>query len=137
MVYLKIDNIGDMPFNYKVAVTVKGSTMGKNAWGEDIYLPNYLRYGVVFGTTEADVEAQVADRLTARTHATTDWGMLDTWAEPSPYTMKPTDASHYAALIIHMPEEVGDIANYRGTNQPRVDLGIKVFAQQSGTDMYD
>lgn len=137
VVYLKIDNIGDMPFNYKVAVTVKGSTMGKNAWGEDIYLPNYLRYGVVFGTTEADVEAQVADRLTARTHATTDWGMLDTWAEPSPYTMKPTDASHYAALIIHMPEEVGDVANYRGANQPRVDLGIKVFAQQSGTDMYD
>ena len=66
-----------------------------------------------------------------------DEHMLDTWAEPSPYTMKPTDASHYAALIIHMPEEVGDIANYRGANQPRVDLGIKVFAQQSGTDMYD
>lgn len=137
VVYLKIDNTGDMAFDYKVAVTVEGSSIGKNAWGEDIYLPNYLRYGVVFGTTEAEVQAQVADRLTARSHATNDWGMLDTWAEPSPYTVKPSDGPHYAALIVHMPEEVGNAANYYGITEPTVELGIKVFAQQAGTDMYE
>lgn len=76
VVYMKIDNIGDAAFNYKIAVTVEDSQNGKNAWGEDIYLPNYLRYGVVFGKTETDVQQQVKDRLTAKTHAPNDWGTL-------------------------------------------------------------
>ena len=34
VVYLRIDNVGDMPFNYKVAVTVNKSDPGRNAWGK-------------------------------------------------------------------------------------------------------
>lgn len=131
VVYLQIENIGDMAFNYKVAVTVEDFTNGKNAWNEDIYLPNYLRYGVVFGHTEEEVKQQVKDRLEAKTHAPNDWGMLDTWSVDAPYTYQVTDKPHYAALIVHMPEEVGNIANYRGPQEPRVELGIKVFAQQA------
>ena len=133
VVYLKIDNLGDMAFNYKVAVTVDDFENGKNAWGEEIYLPNYLRYGIVFGETEAAVQQQVKDRLTARENAPNDWGALDTWSAPSPYQFDPGDDAHYAALIVHMPEEVGNIANYRGFDVPEVKLGIKVFAQQIGT----
>ena len=130
VVYLKIDNLGDMDFNYKVAVTVKRATIGYNALGEEIYLPNYLRYGVVMGKTEADVEAQVQDRLTARANAPNDWAALGTWSEESPYVFKASDDSHYAALIVYMPEEITNIANYRGATQPRVELGITVSAQQ-------
>ena len=84
VVYLKIDNTGDMAFQYKIAVTVQDSQKGKNAWGEEIYLPNYLRYGVVFGQTEAEVQQQVNNRLAAKDHAPNDWGALGTWPEMSP-----------------------------------------------------
>lgn len=135
VVYLKIDNGGDVAFNYKIAVTVKGATKGKNAWGDEIYLPNHLRYGIVFGETEADVQQQVKDRLAARNHAPDDWGMLGTWSEISPYTFDAGENSRYTALIVYMPEEVGDAANYRGFDVPQVKLGITVFAQQENTPM--
>ena len=135
VVYLKIENTGDVDFNYKVAVTVKDSQIGKNMWGEEIYLPNYLRYGVVFGQTEAEVQQQVKDRLTAKTNAPNDWGTLGAWSEISPYTFEAGEAPHYAAMIIYMPEEVGNRANYRGADVPQVKLGITVFAQQANAPM--
>lgn len=131
VVYLKIENNGDVDFKYKVAVTVEDFTNGKNAWGEEIYLPNYLRYGVVFAETETELEEKVKDRLASRTHAPNDWGTLGTWSEISPYTFEVGEKPHYAALIIFMPEEVGNVANYRGFQEPRVELGITVFAQQA------
>ena len=141
VVYLKIDNEGDVPFKYKVAVTVEDHTDGKNAWGEEIYLPNYLRYGVVFGENEADVQKMVEDRLASRTHAPNDWRALETWSKVSPYTLPVKDekdekeSSNYAALIVYMPEEVGNKANYRGFDVPQVKLGIKVFAQQANAPL--
>ena len=135
VVYLKIDNLGDLDFKYKLAVTVDNFETGTNIWGEPIYLPNYLRYGVVFGRTEAEVQQQLADRLSAKNQAPNHWGALDTWSEVSPYTFKVGEASHYAALIIHMPEEVDNAANYRGFDVPRVELGITVFAQQANVPL--
>lgn len=135
VVYLKIDNEGDVDFNYKVTVTIEDFTNGKNAWGEEIYLPNYLRYGVVFAESETELQEMVRDRLNTRTHATNDWGMLGTWSEVSPYIFEAGENPHYAALIIYMPEEVGNAANYRGFAEPRVELGITVFAQQSNAPL--
>ena len=137
VVYLKIDNLGDLSFNYKIAVTVEGYTNGKNAQYQDIYLPDYLRYGVVFGKTEAEVEAQVAERLIAQENAPNDWSVLDTWSEPAPYPFEADEQTHYAALIVYMPEEVDNVANYRGTTRPEVKLGITVFAQQENAPFED
>ena len=135
VVYLKMNNMGNVPFNYKIAVTVADFDNGENAWGEDIYLPDYLRYGIVFGQTEAEVQQQVKNRLTAQTQAPDNWGALGTWSEISPYTYDVGEDPHYAALIVYMPEEVGNAANYRGFNAPQVKLGIKVFAQQADAPM--
>lgn len=133
VVYLKIDNLGNTDFRYKLAVTVEACQKGKNAWGEDIYLPDYLRYGAVFGKTEAEVQALVRDRLTARDQAPNT--PLGTWSEISPYTFEAGTDAHYAALIVYMPEDVGNAANYRGITEPRVELGITVFAQQANAPM--
>ena len=129
VVYLKIENNGDVDFNYKVAVTVDKVITGKNAWGEDIYLPKYLRYGVVFAESETALQEEVKNRLEARSHA------LGTWSEISQYTFNVGENAHYAALIVYMPEEVGNAANYRGFTEPRVELGIAVFAQQANAPM--
>ncbi len=135
VVYLRIENNGDVDFNYKIAVTVEGFDIGKSVLGNDIYLPNYLRYGVVFGQTEAEVQQLVKDRLTSKSHAPNEWGALGTWSKVSPYTFAADEEPHYAALIVYMPEEVGDAANYRGVPEPRVELGITVFAQQANAPM--
>ena len=135
VVYLKIDNAGDMDFRYKVAVTVQDFTNGKNAWGEEIYLPDYLRYGVVFAESEQALKETLKDRLDARSHGMRDWGALGTWSEVSPYLFEAGEDAHYAALIVHMPEEVDNAANYRGFQEPQVILGITVSAQQANAPM--
>lgn len=135
VVFLEIANKGDVAFQYKLTVTVEHSVEGENLWGEEIYLPNYLRYGVVFGKTEAEVQQEVAHRLAAKNNAPNDWGALGTWSEISPYTYETTDPPHYAALIVYMPEEVGNRANYRGPDIPQVSLGITVFAQQANAPL--
>jgi hypothetical protein len=113
-----------------VSVNVSKVDTGRNAWGEEIYLPNYLRYGAVFARTEAELKQLLKDRLSAKGLADKQWNALSTWSEPSPYTFGVGEESHYGALIIHMPESVGNVANYRGFTQPRVELGITVSAQQ-------
>lgn len=130
VVYLKIENNGDLDFNYQMAVTVSNFENGRNAWGEEIYLPDHLRYGAVFAESEEALQELVKDRLSAKAQATKDWDRLGTWSEPSPYTFEAGEAPHYGALIIHMPESVGNVANYRGFTQPTVELGITVSAQQ-------
>jgi len=95
----------------------------------------------VFGENEADVQQMVKDRLASRTHAPNEWRALETWSEISPYTLDVKgvedvkESSHYAALIVYMPEEVGNKANYRGFDVPQVKLGITVFAQQANAPM--
>ena len=131
VVYLKIENAGNVDFKYKIAVTIQDFTVGKNILGNDIYLPDYLRYGVVFAESEDELQTLVKDRLSAKNNATNDWSSLGTWSEISPYTLKTGANPHYAALIIYMPENVDNVANYRGFTAPRVELGITVSAQQA------
>lgn len=135
VVYLRIENDGTVDFNYKLAVNVKKVTTGESVWGNEIYLPNYLRYGVVFGKTEDEVRQQVKDRLTSKGNATNVWGPLGTWSKEAPYSFTTQEEYQYAALIVYMPEEVDNSANYRGGDQPQVDLGITVFAQQANAPM--
>ena len=132
VVWLKIENLGDVDFNYKLAVTVEGVDEGYNEKGDPIYLPNYLRFGAVFGETEAEVQALIDERLEARTHAP---HALGTWSDVSPNTFEVGEDPHYAALVVYMPEEVNNIANYRGGNIPKVKLGITVHAQQANAPL--
>ena len=133
VVYLKIENKGDVDFNYKLSVTVDSVKTAMGVLGNEIYLPNYLRFGAVFAESEDALKAAVADRLAARDQTTVQ--PLSTWSEISEYTFDANEAPHYAALIVYMPEEVGNAANYRGGTAPQVVLGIAVKAQQAGTPM--
>lgn len=131
VVYLKIENKGDVAFDYKLSVMVDKEIPAMGVLGNDIYLTNYLRYGAVFAESEDALKAAVADRLAARDQAKLQ--PLSTWSEKSDYTFEVNQAPHYAALIVYMPEEVGNAANYRGGDAPQVVLGIAVKAQQAGT----
>ncbi len=131
VVYLKIENKGDVAFDYKLSVMVDDVTTVTGVLGNEIYLPNYLRFGAVFAESEDTLKAAVADRLVARDQAKEQ--PLGTWSKKSDYTFEANEAPHYAALIVYMPEEVGNAANYRGATAPQVVLGVSIKAQQAGT----
>lgn len=135
VVYLKIENGGNVAFDYKLSVDVNSYTTSINTYGASFCLPPYLRFGVLF----ADSEPQL-DRQLARLRAGEDMGQyidrtLNTYSLQDTVTMK-KGQTRYAAVVVWMPETVGNEANYqKGAPVPQVDLGVTVFAQQAGTPM--
>lgn len=129
VVYLKIENKGTVGFDYDLAVVPNLQTIvrAKNVYGQEIYLPEFLKFGVVFADSEAELTQMLETRDLAKQRATTAL---------SSYTSKPDNlqagGEKFAAVIIRMPEEVGNAANYRGSTPPSVELGITVQAMQEG-----
>lgn len=128
VVYLKITNNGNVEFNYKVSVDKVSYVDSVNVYGTTLHLPEYLRFGVAFGATEADL-----DRILAREYAAEEMESyhLNTYSKIDEVTVA-AGQTRYVALVVYMPEEVGNAANHRG-EPPKVDLGITVYAQQAGT----
>ena len=122
VVYLKIQNQGTVPFRCRLAVTVRGVTVGETAEGQPIYLPDHLRFGAVFGDFEGDLSRVAAE--TVATIPLGDWTQADTVTVPA-------GGERYAAVVVCMPKTVGNEANYRGTAAPAVELGVTVTAEQT------
>ena len=71
------------------------------------------------------MDAAVADRKKAAAIADMPLHSYDTET-----AVLAPDGISYIALVVYMPEEVKNEANYRGDDIPRVDLGITVKADQ-------
>ena len=127
VVYLKVQNKGTVPFDFKLAVSVTDYTIGTNVFGQTFNLSDYLKFGLVTAKTEAEMNAAVKNRDLAKAIAT---------SELCDYSTKATSLEAkdeiYIALVVAMPEEVANVANYRGDDVPRVDLGLIVKADQQG-----
>ena len=133
VVRLRIENPGDVEFQYKVAVNVNSYTTSLNKFGATFSLPPYLRYGVLFSASEAEL-----DRALAQSLADQDMEKLlnlNTYSAYDTVTVV-SGGARYVALVVYMPEETGNEANYKKpASQPYVDLGITIYAQQADTSM--
>lgn len=126
VVYLRVTNKGDVPFDFKSAVSVTDYTVATNVFGQKFHLQDYLKFGLTPAVeTEAEMDALVANRELAVCYATmplsnysTDTAALD------------AERTVYMALVVRMPEEVDNVANYRGEAIPRVELGLIISATQ-------
>lgn len=125
VVYMKIENRGDSAFRYRTAVNVTGYTPATNVFGNKFNLQDYLKFGLVYADSESELESKLANRDLAKEKA----GM--------PLNDYSTDTDtlaaggvKYMALIVRMPEDVGNEANYRFETVPKVELGIIVTADQ-------
>ena len=133
VVYLRVENKGDVPFEYKLSVDVNDVIVAQSVLGNDIYLPNYLKYGVLFGADEASLTRETAKVIAENEFPGETMNFpLNVYSEKDSVVLQPDD-ERYIALIVRMPEEVGNAANYRGVTVPKVDLGITVKASQEGT----
>lgn len=130
VVYLRIENNGNVDFDYMLSVDKYAYLDSINVYGTTLHLPDYLRFGVVFGANEADLE-----RDTARAIADKDMNFLklNQYSPKDTVTVSPGEV-RYAALVVYMPEEIDNYANYMtGYAAPQVQLGVTIFAQQAGT----
>ncbi len=125
VVYLKVENKGSVPFDFKTAVSVNDYTTATNVFGQHFLLQEYLKFGVAIADTEEEMDKAVETRDLAKEIATSDLGYYETKSA----TLEPGITS-YIALVVRMPEVVNNVANYRGDVIPRVDLGIIVKADQ-------
>ena len=125
VVYLKIENKGTVPFDFKTAVSVTDYTLAINVFGQSFQLQDYLKFGLTTADTEEELFEKVATRNLAKELAvmplsnySTETASLD------------AEGTVYMALIVRMPEDVTNMANYRSDVIPRVELGLIVTATQ-------
>jgi len=125
VVYLRVENNGTVPFDFQTAVSVTNYTPAVNVFGQTFNLQDYLRFGVASASTEAELAALIADREQAI--ALADMPLNNYSADTATLA---AGSTAYLALIVRMPEDVGNIANYRGSVVPKVELGVIVNATQ-------
>lgn len=129
VVYLKVENAGEVDFTYKISVNVSNYVDSINVYGQKLHLPNYLRFGVLFGAEEAELTRQLA-RSSAEEEMDQLSTKLNTYAKVDDVVVR-AGQTRYIALVVYMPEEVGNEANFRSdVGAPVVELGITLYAQQ-------
>lgn len=126
VVYLKVENKGTVPFKFDTAVNVNGCIEATNVFGQPFMLQEYLKFGLTTTDTEEEMKNSIPDRDTAIEIANEP---LHNYYKTGSFELAP-NTTKYIALIVRMPEEVGNIANYRGDTVPKVELGITVKADQ-------
>ncbi len=133
VVYLKVSNLGTLALKYNLGINIVNEIESVNVYDEKLRLSEYIEFGAI-----EDVDTPYADRDTAR-DAVTNAKTLSTG-----YTkageIEAGAASDYVALVVYMPETVGNEANYKtGEVAPQIDLGINLMATQytSEEDSFD
>lgn len=125
VIYLKVRNNGDVPFEWNTAVRPYSSTKGINVFGDSFDLKEYLEFGVVENDDFNALKESITPREKAVAYATEP---LDLYS-----TTKATlyeNSEKYLAIIVRMPEEVANVANYKHPHQPEIKLSVIVSATQ-------
>ncbi len=133
VVYLKVSNLGTLALKYNLGVNIVDEIESINVDNKALRLSDYIEFGAIDG-----VETPYANREAAR-KAVTDAKILSTG-----YTkageMEAGEAAEYVALVVYMPETVGNEANYKtGEVAPQITLGLNLMATQftSEEDSFD
>lgn len=127
VVNLKVENKGDVPFDFQTAVNVTGYTVAVNTLGEPFLLQDYLKFGLITADSESALDALVGSRAQACAQANLDLNQYD-----SEKASLGAGETAYVAVIVRMPEDVDNQANYRGAVVPEVHLGLIIRATQQG-----
>lgn len=127
-VTLKIENRGTLALTYRMLVSPVSEKGGINKDGYSFKLSDYL----MFGTTQpSTTEPNYTSRAEARNAVTTVSTGLNLIDYNQKGDMNANDPAQYVTLVIYMPEEVGNDANYlTGTEAAEIELGITVLATQ-------
>lgn len=133
VVYLKVSNLGTLALKYNLGINIVNEIESINVAGEALRLSDHIQFGAIEG-----VETPYADRAAARA-AVTEAKTLSTGYTKAG-SIEAGAAAQYVALVVYMPETVGNEANYRtGEVAPEITLGLNLMATQytSESDSFD
>lgn len=133
VVYLKISNLGTLALKYQLGINIVNEIESINVAGEALRLSDYIEFGAIDG-----VSTPYADRAAARAAVTDSVALSTGYTKPG--SIEAGADEQYVALVVYMPETVGNEANYRtGEVAPQIDLGINLMATQytSESDSFD
>lgn len=126
VVYFKVSNLGSLALKYTFGINLIDEKEGKNAAGETFKLSDYIEYDVIDIDQTAGKYASREAALAAVDNATV---ISNAFAKNS--YINAGEPEHYVALVIYMPESVGNVANHNGTDIPEIKFGISVHATQN------
>lgn len=136
VVYLRLSNLGTLALKYQLGINIT-ETQGINAEGKPFKLSDYIYMGVVEkvnGETGAYTK-DAAGRAAAIAAATNAANISKGYTQSG--TMAKGDDALYMAVVVYMPTDVDNDANYKtGTIPPAINLGINLFATQLANE-YD
>lgn len=129
VVYLRIVNKGNLALKYQLGIGVEGETLSVTESGEVIQLSKYIHFGAVDG-----VSVPFANRDAARAAVTESKALTAGYTKTG--TMTATNETAYMALVVYMPESVGNEANHAtGADAPTINMGIRLLATQLNSEM--
>ncbi|MBR2615376.1 MAG: SipW-dependent-type signal peptide-containing protein [Clostridia bacterium] len=126
VVYLRLINAGSLAFKYQLGVNIQRETPGVNAAGEEFKLSDYINFGVVENVNGET--AAYATRQEAVDALSESKKISEGYAKEG--TMLADAQDLYLAMVVYMPETVGNEANHNGEKVPQITLGVNVFAAQ-------
>ena len=120
---LKVKNTGTLALKYKLGINIVGETGSINVLGNEFKLSDYIKFGVV----DEDLSGKTRDEMVA---AVTDSKLIKEGYSKESH-LDTTDANETVTLVVWMPTDVGNKANYKvGAAVPEINLGINVAATQ-------
>ena len=126
VVYLRLSNLGTLALKYNLSINVASEKGGINVAGNPFKLSENIYMGVVENAKPTYTSRDAA--ISAAKGGAN--GIIGTGYTKSGTMLKGADAL-YLAVVVYMPETVGNEANYMtGTNRPEINLGINLFATQ-------
>ena len=149
--YLKVENLGSLALKYQLNMNATDTVISTSVTGGELRLSDYLEFAVV-DLTAANGVIALYDRAGAEAalESATSYALNAGYSvENIMYPATAADAEYpaekYIALIVYMPETVGNEANHASdAAAPEISLGINLIATQTpyetdgfGDDQYD
>lgn len=134
VIYLCVKNNGNLALKYNLGVNVSAETGSINTYGESFFLSEYIRFGVVDLGASETAPALYSSRTDARAALTNTKLISEGYSDGS--SIEASGAPHYLALVVYMPEETGNEANYDSDYEPPViNLGVSLLATQMSAEL--
>ncbi len=127
VIYFKVVNEGSLALKYQLGVNIVKETSSVNIEGNKFKLSDYIYFDIIDGLN-GETNA-FADREAAMEYATEKDLISKGYSKRN--TLE-SGNEEYVAMIVYMPETIGNAANYgKGQAVPSIELGIDLFATQT------
>ena len=130
VVYLRMTNKGTLALKYQFSMNIASETTATSVNGSTFKLSEHLKYGLVDCTGVYDERNDARQAVAGSAESLANYSKNGTMVGKN----DPAYVDQYMALVVYMPEDVGNEANYRGNVVPTIELGLNLVATQQNSE---